>query len=101
MGRETMSKDVARLHAKIFGRVQGVSFRYYTAREASVWGLTGWVANRFDGSVELIAEGEKAALHKLLNYLHRGSPSARVERVQVEWGESTGEFSRFRVQYRS
>jgi acylphosphatase len=95
-----MSPQTTRLHAQVFGRVQGVNFRYYTAREAITLGLVGWVANRFDGSVELVAEGEKATLQRLLVFLHRGSPSARVDRVQAEWSESTGEFDRFRVRYR-
>jgi acylphosphatase len=94
-----MGENPVRFRARIFGRVQGVNFRYYTHREATAQGLTGWVANRFDGSVEVVAEGEKAALQRLLAYLHRGSPSARVDRVQVEWGEGTGEFDRFRVRY--
>jgi acylphosphatase len=79
--------------------VQGVNFRYYTQREASALGLSGWVANRFDGSVEVVAEGDKAVLQKLLSFLYRGSPSARVDRVQAEWDEATDEFNRFRVRY--
>jgi acylphosphatase len=94
-----MSEEPVRLHGRVYGRVQGVNFRYYTIREADAWGLTGWVANRFDGSVELVAEGEKRALHSLLTFLHRGSPSARVDRVQADWSEATGEFDRFRVRY--
>jgi acylphosphatase len=95
-----MSENAARLHARVYGRVQGVNFRYYTQREATVLGLTGWVANRFDGSVELVAEGERADLAKLLTFLHRGSPSARVDRVEAKWGETSGAFDRFRVRYR-
>lgn len=96
---DAMNAKAARLHALISGRVQGVNFRYYTARQADALELTGWVANRFDGCVELVAEGDKAALQKLLVFLHRGPPSARVDRVQVDWGEGTGEFDRFRVRY--
>ena len=94
-----MSKEPVRLHAQVYGRVQGVNFRYYTRLEANRWGLTGWVSNRFDGSVEVVAEGEKAALKKLLTFLHRGPPSARVDRVQADWTKATGEFARFRVRY--
>ena len=95
-----MSESPARLHARVYGRVQGVNFRYYTHREATALGLIGWVANRFDGSVELVAEGERAELAKLLAFLHRGSPSARVDRVETEWGEASDAFDRFRVRYR-
>ena len=94
-----MSEKPVRLHARVYGRVQGVNFRYYTQREASALGLTGWVANRFDGSVEVVAEGERRRLQGLLQFLHRGPPSARVDRVQAEWEASSGEFDRFRVRY--
>jgi acylphosphatase len=94
-----MSEGDVRLCACVYGRVQGVNFRYYTQREASTRGIAGWVANRLDGSVEVVAEGEKPALHQFLAFLHRGPPSARVDRVHAAWGEATGEFDRFRVRY--
>jgi acylphosphatase len=95
-----MNENRARLHARVYGRVQGVNFRYYTQREAARLGLTGWVANRYDGSVELVAEGEREELAKLLAFLHRGSPSSRVDRVDAKWSETSGAFDRFRVRYK-
>jgi acylphosphatase len=89
--------DTVRLHAHIHGQVQGVSFRYYTIRQARVLGVTGWVRNRYDGSVEVVAEGERTPVSDLLDWLHRGPPSARVEKVEVSWEQSTGEFTRFEV----
>jgi acylphosphatase len=94
-----MNEAPMRLCARVYGRVQGVNFRYYTQREAGTRGLTGWVANRSDGSVEIVAEGKKQALYRFLTFLHRGSSSARVDRVQTNWEEATGEFDRFRVRY--
>jgi acylphosphatase len=94
-----MNEAPMRLCARVYGRVHGVNFRYYTQREAGMRGLTGWVANRSDSSVEIVAEGEKQALHRFLTFLYRGSPSARVDRVQTNWEEATGEFDRFRVRY--
>jgi acylphosphatase len=94
-----MSNEHVRLHVHVYGRVQGVNFRYYTQKEASARGLTGWVANRFDGSVEVVVEGEKPTLQRFLTFLYRGSPSAHVDRVQTDWVEATGEFDRFRVRY--
>ncbi len=88
-----------RLQARVYGRVQGVNFRYYTQVEANRLNLTGWVANRFDGTVQVVAEGDRADLERLLNFLHRGSPSARVDRVEATWHAATGEFDRFRVRY--
>src|SRR5512137_2270255 len=69
---EPMAKSKAkttsqvRLHAVISGIVQGVNFRYYTTRQAQELGLTGWVANRWDGSVEVVAEGARSQLEDLL-----------------------------------
>jgi acylphosphatase len=94
-----VNEKPARLHARVYGRVQGVNFRYYTQLEADREGLAGWVANHFDGSVEVVAEGDRTALDHFCRFLHRGSPSARVERVEIEWSEATGEYDRFRVRY--
>jgi acylphosphatase len=79
--------------------VQGVSFRYYTVRTAQRLNLTGWVANRWDGTVETVAEGPRDALDEFQDFLHRGSPSAVVRRVDANWQTSTGEFKRFGVRY--
>ncbi|RLD00436.1 MAG: acylphosphatase [Chloroflexi bacterium] len=92
-------KPKARLHAIIHGRVQGVNFRYYTTHTAQRLGLTGWVANRWDGTVEIIAEGARESLDEFRAFLHRGSPSAFVQRVDDEWEAPTGEFQRFGVRY--
>jgi acylphosphatase len=94
-----MSEKPVRLQASVYGRVQGVNFRYYTQREAVALGVTGWVANHPDRSVRVVAEGQKETLQKLLAFLHRGPSSARVERVQANWTEATGEFKRFSVRY--
>lgn len=94
-----MSEKPVRLHALVYGRVQGVNFRYYTHKEANALRVTGWVANRFDGGVQVVAEGGKATLQKLLAFLQRGPPAARVDRVKADWTAATGEFSHFRVRY--
>lgn len=86
-----------RLTANITGRVQGVSFRYYTRREATRLGVTGWVRNEADGSVQVVAEGNPEALEALLRFLERGSPSARVSRVSADWSAAKGTFDSFRV----
>ncbi len=94
-----MSTETARLHAIIHGHVQGVNFRYYTRREAQSLGLVGWVANRRDGTVEAVAEGEREALETFLDFLHRGPTAARVDRVQFDWSQNQNQFSRFQVRY--
>lgn len=86
-----------RLDATVSGRVQGVFFRQSTMEQARALGLSGWVANRPDGSVRVCAEGEVATLKRLLEWLHEGPPAAHVEQVQSAWSEPTGEFRGFGV----
>jgi len=93
----TCSKDEdARLRALVRGRVQRVLFRDFTCRHAQRLGLTGWVRNLPDGTtVEVVAEGPRFALRKLLTQLHVGPPRAQVTQVDVEWGTSRREFDSF------
>jgi acylphosphatase len=85
----------ARLHAVIRGRVQGVAFRYATEDRANRLGAVGWVRNRRDGSVELLAEGEREKLEELAAWCRRGPSLARVDEVEIDWQEAEGEFSKF------
>ena len=71
------------LHAIVHGRVQGVNFRAYTAREAGRLRLRGWVRNLPDGTVEVQASGDPASLDTLERWLGQGPPSARVQRVDA------------------
>jgi acylphosphatase len=89
--------DKARLHAVVKGYVQGVGFRYFVLDAAVALGLSGWVRNLWDGDVELIAEGEREALEKLLPVVRRGPRAAHVSGVDIEWGDYKGEFSSFHV----
>ncbi|MDE2585281.1 MAG: acylphosphatase [Betaproteobacteria bacterium] len=68
---------------RIHGLVQGVGFRYSLCREADTLGLNGWVRNRRDGSVEALASGPATAVALLIEWAHRGPPSAQVMRVEV------------------
>lgn len=86
-----------RLHAKIHGQVQGVYFRATTQRTANSLNVNGWVRNNPDGTVEVVAEGGENALKQLLQFLHEGSNSARVERVDESWQEATGAFEHFAI----
>jgi acylphosphatase len=67
---------------RVVGHVQGVGFRWWTGRTARSLGLEGWVRNLGDGSVEVQARGPSEALERLERALHRGPPTARVERVE-------------------
>ncbi|MCI1190851.1 acylphosphatase [Calidifontimicrobium sp. SYSU G02091] len=72
------------LHAFVHGRVQGVGFREACVHEARRLGLTGWVRNRLDGRVEVLAHGPPDAVAALRAWLAQGPPAARVERVDVQ-----------------
>ena len=86
-----------RLEAVVEGRVQGVSFRYYTQQKAMELGVKGWARNESDGTVRTVAEGEEATLESFLEFLNGGSPYAKVASVDFEWKAATGEFERFRI----
>lgn len=79
------------------GRVQGVFFRASSQREARRLGLGGWVKNRADSCVELLAEGEEDQLKELIAWTNKGPSASRVERVDVRWRSFSGEFSDFRI----
>ena len=91
--------DLSSVQAIIYGRVQGVFFRDFVARRATELGLTGYVRNLPDGSLEVLTEGERKQLEKLVSYLKVGPSAARVEKVAISWSEYSGSYSGFRVRY--
>jgi len=68
---------------EVYGRVQGVGFRFFVWRRAETLGLEGWVRNRWDGSVEVVAAGDQGQLESFLEQLRAGPRFARVDRVVV------------------
>ena len=94
-----MDSQKASLKARVIGRVQGVGFRFFTERVAEEMGVSGYVMNCTDGSVEVMAEGERNTLQELLWQLNQGPRGARVERVEETWGAHTGRFSGFAVRF--
>ncbi len=95
--KTTAMKDTARVHLKISGRVQGVFFRAATVEQARRLGVTGWVINCPDRSVEVVAEGEREQLEKLASWCRSGPPGAQVKEVRAEWETSKGEFQSFYI----
>ena len=89
----------ARAHLIITGRVQGVFFRVETRRAARQFGVTGWVRNKRDGSVEAVAEGTETDVQSLIQWCHTGPPNARVDDVKISRQEYSGEFEQFEVRY--
>ena len=89
------------LHAIVRGRVQGVSFRYNAQKQAERLGLTGWVRNRSDGSVETTAVGPREALDAYIKWLHQGPTGAWVMGVDVNWIDHRQNFETFEIRHES
>lgn len=88
---------VERVIMTIRGRVQGVGFRYASESEAERLGISGWVRNRRNGNVEIVAEGERAALEIFVAWCRSGPPGAEVDDVWATWGAATDDFGSFEV----
>ncbi len=91
------ANDLARLRLLVTGRVQGVYFRAATAARADALGITGYVRNLADGSVEVVAEGARKKLEQLHRWTQNGPSGANVAAVFVSWGTFQGEFAGFAV----
>jgi acylphosphatase len=92
--------DVARLSVTVYGRVQGVYFRYFVRNAARDLGLKGYVRNLARGdAVEIEAEGQKPQLARLLEQLKTGPPGASVRSVETDWSGYTGQFDSFGIRY--
>ncbi len=90
--------EQARAYIIISGMVQGVWFRAFVQRTAQAVGLTGWVKNMPDGSVEATIEGAKPAIEMVILECKKGPPSSRVQNVSVDWQEITGQFDSFTIE---
>lgn len=88
-----------KLYIRIFGIVQGVFFRANTRDFARHLGLTGYVKNMPDGSVEAVAHGSRDRLEKLLEWCKKGPSGALVEKTDFEFSEEKEEFADFRILY--
>jgi acylphosphatase len=77
----------------IAGRVQGVGFRFYMERKARALGVTGWVRNRRDGSVEAVVQGTTGAVEAMIAWALRGPPSAVVAELRVT--DASGDYAGF------
>lgn len=91
--------NMERLHAAVSGGVQGVGFRYFVWQAARQLGLTGWVRNLPNGTVELLAEGPRPQLEQLARALHSGPPAADVHSCALSWQPASGEFASFEITF--
>jgi acylphosphatase len=89
--------EFAQLHVIVDGRVQGVGFRYFVKNAADELSLTGWVRNKMDGCVEVLAEGPRDDLELFLHRLQRGPTSAYVSEVRVDWNPASEIYKRFNI----
>jgi acylphosphatase len=88
-----------RLHAIVSGRVQGVFYRAWTQDTCAEMGLTGWVKNRSDGGVEILAEGARPKLDQLVRLCHQGPAAAQVTDVETEFSPAKGDLVNFQIRY--
>jgi len=91
--------DRLRAHVMIEGRVQGVNFRASAQAQARTTGVEGWVRNLDDGRVEAVFEGSAAAVKRMISWCYRGPQPARIDRVNVEWEQPTGQERGFRIDW--
>ena len=86
------------VRAEVRGRVQGVGFRWFAVRRAEEHAVRGHVRNLADGSVEVVAEGDRAALEAFLDDLRAGPRGARVDQVELNWSEGPGRHRGFGIE---
>lgn len=91
--------DNVRIHAIIYGRVQGVCFRMETKRAADRIGVNGWVRNRPEGTVEAVFEGAKVKVDAVLDWCRQGPRLAKVDKVDVTWQPFEDAFESFEVTF--
>ncbi len=92
--------EMAHLSVKVYGRVQGVFFRYFVQDIARELDLKGYVRNLRSGdTVEVQAEGNKQELEKLIKQLKIGSPGAQIRKIETNWSTYSGQFTTFDISY--
>jgi acylphosphatase len=93
-----MSPEIQTRKYVVRGRVQGVGFRWFVEREARLLGLSGWVRNNSDGSVEVLASGTADQLSALRSRLHQGPRAARVDNVDESDAQPVAGLKTFRIE---
>ena len=85
------------VHITVQGLVQGVGFRYFVYRHASMLGLTGWVRNLDNSDVEIEAEGDRSLVEELIKEVKVGPRSAHVKDLKIEWQDFKNSFQAFEI----
>ena len=99
MTGQNETNDIQELHAYVHGWVQGIGYRYFVVNNALALGLRGYTRNQSDGSVEVLAQGTRSALERLLTMLQQGPSAAEVSEVHTIWGQPTAHLSGFHVRW--
>jgi acylphosphatase len=86
-----------RMHAFVNGIVQGVGFRFFVFQYGVNLGLQGWVRNRYNGEVEVVAEGPQSILNEFIEKLKEGPQMAQVDEVRLEWFDASGDLPPFTI----
>jgi len=92
-----MTGAVRQLKVKVTGKVQHVGFRYFVRTAAKRLGITGWVKNDNDGSVQVLAEGESESLRVFIRSLQVGPSLARVENLDIAWTDPSLNSAEFEI----
>ncbi|MCL1630448.1 acylphosphatase [Sporolactobacillus sp. CPB3-1] len=90
-------EEIKAIHMIVKGRVQAVGFRYFTWQTANVYRVFGWVRNRSDGSVEIVAEGEKSDIQQFMKTIKKGSPFSRISDVDIYEYTEPKNFHQFEI----
>jgi len=88
-------KDYVAAHIIVSGVVQGVGFRWFVLRIADKTGITGWVRNRFDGSVEIEAEGTRSAVETFFKEVRIGPRMAFISDATIKWQKYEAKYTKF------
>jgi acylphosphatase len=96
---EENREELRAFHAIVHGRVQGVGFRYSAVYRAKGIGISGYVRNMPDGSVEVVAESEASKCEQFLEWLREGPPGAYVRNVEFHYTQHTGRFKGFTIEF--
>jgi acylphosphatase len=99
MSQNDKQNSIEELYAVVRGIVQGVGFRYFVVEHARRLGLRGYARNDSTGDVEVLAQGQRLDLERLLGKLRQGPPAADVRDVQTLWREPTEQFSSFHLRW--
>jgi len=87
------------VHLIVSGLVQGVGFRYFAVRKARALDIKGFVRNRYQGDVEIVAEGDEGMINQFIDEIKIGPISSDVRDIKIEWITPTGEFNGFDVRF--